>query len=77
MAVDTRDKRSNCLNIGSPWKFSAPNPDGSLAIQADRQHIAYAYRGIAASGGGGGSTIVIMDRSFHRFHSGGISRRVN
>jgi len=50
MAVDTRDKRSNCLNVANPWKFSAPNPDGTLATQADRQHIAYVYRGILIGG---------------------------
>jgi hypothetical protein len=49
MAVDTRNKRANCLNVANPFKFSAPNPDGAISSQADRQHMAYAYLGILAT----------------------------
>jgi hypothetical protein len=76
MAIDTRDKRSNCLNVGRPWVFSGPVADGSLATQADRQHIDYAYRGILA--GGAPSTVIgVLEKSFHRFITGGMWRRIN
>lgn len=45
MAVDTRDKRSSVIGINAPL---FPNPDGSLATQADRQHVAWCYSGILA-----------------------------
>lgn len=50
MAIDTRDKRSSAINIGSPWRGMLPLPDGAIN-QGDRQHVAFLYRGIAASGG--------------------------
>lgn len=51
MAITTRDRRASCLAFDLPFRVW-PNPDGSLASQADRQQIAWKYPGIAASGGG-------------------------
>lgn len=48
MAIDSRDKRASAICVGLPWRVY-PNPDGSLAAQADRQHMGLAYRGILAS----------------------------
>lgn len=48
MAVDTRDKRFSVISMGRPWTPTLPNPDGGFAIQGDRQHIVYLYRGIDA-----------------------------
>lgn len=38
MAIDTRNKRASCLLLGMPFGRVYPNPDASLANQADRQH---------------------------------------
>ena len=51
MAIDTRDKRFNCLNVMRTFTVAAPNPDGDISSQADRQQIAFSYLGIAAAGG--------------------------
>ena len=48
MAIDSRDKRSSAVNPGSPWRGMLPVADGTVS-QADRQHAAYWYRGIAAA----------------------------
>lgn len=48
MPVDTRNKRAACLGFAGPFRGPVyPNPDGSLANQGDRQHVDYAYPGIA------------------------------
>lgn len=47
MAVDTRNKRSSALLVSLPWRGLLPLPDSSLS-QADRQHVAFQYSGIAA-----------------------------
>ena len=47
MAVDTRDKRASILGLGLASLLVLPAP-GSID-QPDRQHVAYCYRGIAAS----------------------------
>ena len=52
MPVDSRDKRSSAINVGSPWRALLPVPDGTIG-QADRQHVPFMYRGITASGGAG------------------------
>lgn len=46
MAVDTRNKRASCIGFLAPARIVFPNPDASLATQADRQHICYSYPGI-------------------------------
>lgn len=56
MALDTADKRSSAVNIGSPWRGLLPFPSGSID-QQDRQHIAYMYRGIAADAPSGGGPL--------------------
>lgn len=48
MAVDTRDKRSSVVGITLPVPQVVPNPDASIDA-ADRQHVAWAYSGIAAA----------------------------
>jgi hypothetical protein len=49
MALDTQNKRLSVIHLGSPWRGMLPLPDGSLASQADRQHIMFLYRGAEAS----------------------------
>jgi hypothetical protein len=46
MAVDSRDKRASVLGLGLAALVVLPAP-GTLD-QADRQHVAYCYRGITA-----------------------------
>lgn len=50
MAVDTRNKRASCLSLGASRAAIWPNPDASLANQADRQQMAYVYPGILSGG---------------------------
>jgi hypothetical protein len=47
MAVDTRSKRASVLGIGLAAALTLPLVDGTVG-QADRQHVAFAYAGIAA-----------------------------
>lgn len=47
MALDTQDKRSSAMHLGSPWRGMLPIPDGTLG-QGDRQHIMFLYQGILA-----------------------------
>lgn len=49
MPVDTRNKRSSAIQTMIPWRGMLPVPDGTVG-QADRQHVAYIYAGISASG---------------------------
>lgn len=46
MAVDTRDKRASVIGLGLAALLVLPEP-GTID-QPDRQHVAYAYRGIEA-----------------------------
>ena len=46
MPIDSRDKRASAISI-YPAIYIMPDPDGAIS-QADRQHLAYAYCGIAA-----------------------------
>lgn len=59
MALDTRDKRASAINVASPWRGLLPVPDGSLN-QADRQHVAFLYRGIAAGGAAPAPTLFTL-----------------
>lgn len=72
MAIDTLNKRANCINFANPFKFMGPTPDGSLASQEDRQFIAYSYLGILASGGGGGFNVAWAINSTVIFNYSGI-----
>lgn len=47
MALDTRDKRSSAVMVSLPWRGHEPVADGTVG-QADRQHTALMYSGIAA-----------------------------
>jgi hypothetical protein len=49
MALDTRNKRSSAINIGSPWRGQFPAPDGSVAT-IDRPHILTLYAFAADEG---------------------------
>ena len=49
MAVDTRDKRFNCLTVARAFTVAAPNPDATISALADRQQIAHTYRGILSA----------------------------
>jgi hypothetical protein len=49
MAIDTANKRYSACWVGLPWRGILPFPDGTID-QADRQHIAFLYSGILASG---------------------------
>lgn len=48
--LDTAAKRMSGIGIDLPYLHVYPEPDGAFN-QADRQQIAYKYRGILASGG--------------------------
>ena len=48
--LDTRSKRASSVNVLKPWTLALVLPDGAIG-QADRQHSAWAYAGILASGG--------------------------
>lgn len=56
MAVDTRNKRASVLHHSQAAVPLFPNPDGSLANAADRQHIGLIYAGIAVSAPVAGAT---------------------
>ncbi|MGH7179991.1 MAG: hypothetical protein ACREJC_21620 [Tepidisphaeraceae bacterium] len=58
MAIDTRDRRASCINFDLPCGRVYPNPDGSLASQADRQHMAGKYPGILAGAAAEGQPIM-------------------
>jgi len=47
--LDTRSKRASSVQIRGPSMLAPPLPDGALD-QSDRQHIAWTYSGILASG---------------------------
>jgi hypothetical protein len=50
MALDTRDKRASALGVAvATLALVLPNPDGAALTQADRQHAAFCYSGIAAA----------------------------
>ncbi len=49
MAIDTRNKRASVIGFKNVPTSVFPNPDGSLANQADRQQMANEYSGIAAA----------------------------
>lgn len=49
MALNTANRRSSAVNVGSPWRSRLPFPDGAIS-QPDRQHVALLYEGIAAGG---------------------------
>jgi len=63
MAVDTRDRRLAAIGYKQPFVAAYPNPDGSLATQADRQQIAQEYPGIAATAPSSGN--IMMLRHHH------------
>lgn len=46
MAIDTADKRNSAIHVLSPWRGMLPLPDGTIG-DADRQHVALLYSGIA------------------------------
>lgn len=48
MAIDSRDKRASVIGHGLASLTVWPNPDGTLNA-ADRLHMAWLYRGIAAT----------------------------
>ena len=50
MAIDTRNKRASVLHHSQAGVPLFPNPDGSLANQADRQHVGMIYAGINVGG---------------------------
>lgn len=47
MALDTADKRASSIGWGLAALLVLPSPN--TLDQPDRQHVAYSYRGIAAS----------------------------
>jgi len=47
--LDSRSKRASSVNILLPVVLAPVLPDGAIS-QADRQHIAWSYSGIAAAG---------------------------
>ena len=51
MAIDSRDKRAACVAFVLPFTILAPTPDGTITSVADRQQIAWSYRGVEAQDG--------------------------
>lgn len=47
--LDTAGKRGSGMNPVGPWRSLWPLPDGAIT-QGDRQHTAFMYSGILASG---------------------------
>lgn len=47
--LDTRSKRASSVQCLNMWIAAPPAPDGTIN-QGDRQHIAWTYSGILASG---------------------------
>lgn len=47
--LDTRAKRASSMNLMKPYALDLPAPDGTIS-KADRQHGAWDYNGIPASG---------------------------
>lgn len=43
MAIDTRNKRASCINIGLPFGRVNPSPDGSLNTVSDRAQMTMSY----------------------------------
>lgn len=76
MAIDTRNRRASCICFDLPHGRVYPNPDGSLANVADRQHMAGKYPGIAAAAPGG-ANLIVLERAFFRRVFGRIFGRVN
>lgn len=76
MAVDTRNRRASCLNFDFGGGRVFPDPDGSLANNADRQHVAGKYPGIPA-GAPAGVTGILQYRSFFRGVAEHIWGRIN
>jgi hypothetical protein len=52
MAIDTRNKRSSAVHVGSPWRTSLPVGDGTVD-QGDRQHAAGYYGAVLLAPVGG------------------------
>ena len=44
MAIDTRDKRSSAIYVGTPFRGQLPAPVGAV-VDGDRAHVAFMYRG--------------------------------
>lgn len=55
MAVDTRDRRASVIGFAVGIWALAPNPDGSLAVEADRRQMAWTYPGFSTGGAGSGA----------------------
>ena len=51
MAIDSRDKRASAIAFVLPFIAIGATPDGDITSEADRQQMAWSYRGIAASDG--------------------------
>lgn len=47
--LDSVSKRGSSINLFSPWPKTLPIPDGTIS-QGDRQHTAFSYSGILATG---------------------------
>lgn len=45
MAIDSENKRRSVQGYGGPWAVVGPRPDGSLASESDRRHVAGLYAG--------------------------------
>ena len=52
MAIDTRDRRASVLGYSLAPLRVYFEPDGDMAEEADRTHLATLYSGIFASGAG-------------------------
>lgn len=65
MAIDSEDKRRSALSF-SPALLILPVPDGAALSAADRKHVGFCYRGIAA-----GSVSTEDDHNFATLGIGG------
>jgi hypothetical protein len=65
MALDTRDKRASSIGLGLAALLVLPAP-GTLD-QPDRQHVAFSYRGVAASTPiTGAAAVIALSGSYDR-----------
>jgi hypothetical protein len=66
MAIDTRNKRSSTVQF-LKWSLTCPpNPDGSLASNADRTHTGHSYAGISTEA----TAVVAPRRNRGAWHGG-------
>jgi hypothetical protein len=62
--LDSRSKRASSVGLTLAWLLAPVFPDATLD-QGDRQHIAWSYSGILASGGAGAGAYTQVHHHHH------------